>query len=135
MFLWVKSAPGGAEKIVPSETRESLHPRNKNSGCCPFVARSFNKLGLEEFATAERNTWFPSHRYSISGNMTAVSFKGRTFWTVVPFPLLSVELPSLASAWDGGDGVGSEKTGVTAEEKTNRTGVKSFMNMIVVMGR
>lgn len=24
MFLWVKSAPGGAEKIVPSETRESL---------------------------------------------------------------------------------------------------------------
>jgi hypothetical protein len=67
--------------------------------------------------------------------MTAVSFKWRTFWTVVPFPLLSVELPSLASAWDGGDGVGSEKTGVTAEEKTNRTGVKSFMNMIVVMGR
>lgn len=25
MFLWVKSAPGGAEKIVPSATRESLH--------------------------------------------------------------------------------------------------------------
>jgi len=24
MFLWVKNAPGGAEKIVPSETRESL---------------------------------------------------------------------------------------------------------------
>jgi hypothetical protein len=27
IFLWEKSAPGGAEKIVPSETRESLTDR------------------------------------------------------------------------------------------------------------
>jgi len=75
MFLCVKNAPGGAENIVPSETRESLHPRNKNSGCCPLVARSFNKLGLEESLTAERNAWFPSHENSRSGNLLAVSFK------------------------------------------------------------
>ena len=91
MFLWVKMAPGGELKTVPSETRESLtdasdhrgtarkecrgsaietirsdekeitnlHPKNKKSGNCPFVARSFNKLGLEEFAIPERNIWFP----------------------------------------------------------------------------
>jgi len=29
---------------------------------------------------------------------------------------------------------GSEKAGVTAEETTNKTGTKSFMNMIIVMG-
>jgi hypothetical protein len=30
--------------------------------------------------------------------------------------------------------VGSEKAGVTVEETTNKTGAKSFMNMIIVMG-
>ena len=31
MFRWVKRAPGGAEKIVPSETRESLMKGQKIS--------------------------------------------------------------------------------------------------------
>ena len=56
----------------------NLHPKNKNSGCCPFAVRSFNKLGLDEWSTAERNAWFPSHRYSRSGNLFAVSSKSTT---------------------------------------------------------
>lgn len=114
MFLCAKSAPGGAEKIVPSETRESLiyhrvivterteksvygngqgsriitnlHPRNKYSGYCPFLARSFNKLGLVEFVTAERKYSFPSARYSRSGNLAAVSFKRITAVELFPLP-------------------------------------------------
>jgi len=52
-----------------------LHPKNKKPGNCPFVARSFNKVGLEEFPTAERNIWFPLARGAISGNLVAVSLK------------------------------------------------------------
>lgn len=107
----------------------NLHPKNKYSGCCPFVARSFSKLGLEEFSTAERKFWFPCARYPNSGNLVAVSFKYTTGCTIELFPAPAVEFwKSLAKTLD--DRTGSEKTGVTVEEVTNKMGTKSFMNMM-----
>jgi hypothetical protein len=91
------------------------------------VARSCNRLGLEEEFTAERKAWFPLASTANSGNLVAVSFKLVTFRTVE----LSQE------PWgdvEGGEldcGVGSDETGVTAEETAKRTGTKKLRNMLM----
>lgn len=88
MFLRIKSAPGDAEtKIVPSEARESLpadrrdletnEPASQEQvlSICRKVPQ---RAGLEEFATAERESWFPSARCTKSGNLVVVSLRYTT---------------------------------------------------------
>jgi hypothetical protein len=60
---------------LQQKSATNQHPRNRYSGCCPFFVRSYNRLGLEEFSTAERKSWFLSARYTRSGNLVAVSSK------------------------------------------------------------
>ena len=57
-----KECRESATETTRSDRKEEitdLHPKNKKPGNCPFVARSCNEFGFEEFAIAERNAWFP----------------------------------------------------------------------------
>lgn len=89
------------------------------SGCCPCVARSFNRLGLEELFTAIRKAWFPLASKAKSGNLVAVSFK---------FGRVELSQGSLARILN--DGAGSEEAGVITEQIAKRTGTKN-LNMIM----
>ena len=111
----------------------NLHPKNRYSGCCPFVARSFNRSGLEELATAKRKAWFPLASKAKSGNLVAVSFNvGRVELSLdagrveLSLNVGRVELSQESLAKTLNDGVGSEEAGVTTEKTTKRTGTKNL---------